>query len=429
MTYPASYYAATRAYHDSYPPLAEHLKTEVCVIGGGLAGICTTLSLAEQGAQVALLEAQEIGFGASGRNGGQVIQDYACGIDKLAHDLGEQRAAELWRWSLDAVNLVEQRVVRYGIDCDWQRGYATVAVKPKHMQALLQWRERAAQRYGYHGYQVWDEHRLQQHLNTQRYCGALYDTDSGHLHPLNYTLGLAQAAAATGVRLFAHTPAVSLQPQGTGWRIDTPQGSVEAPQVVVAVNTSPDRLGLPTLDRYRQSHMLAVGTYIIATEPLGAQADELIRGDFAVCDTRYVLDYYRKSADGRLLFGGKVNYRQAEPDEGALSRSMHRDMCTVFPQLAGVKTDFVWGGRVDISMNRAPDFRRLSPNLYLLQGFSGHGVALTGLAGTVVAEAILGNDERLRVFEAIAHRAFPGGIWRQPAQMLGLAWHRLLDVL
>lgn len=429
MPYPASYYAATRAYADTYPPLAGQEAVHTCVIGGGLAGLSAALALAEQGVQVALLEAEEVGYGASGRNGGQVIQDYACGMETLERAVGERQAADLWRWSREAVDLVEQRVQRYGIDCGWQRGYATVAVKPRHMDGLLQWRETAARRYGYQGYRVWDGAEVRRHIASTRYCGALYDEDSGHLHPLNYTLGLAAAAAGAGVRIFGQTPASAVSRSGGKWDIVTPQGRVQAEHLVVAVNTFSGSLNEPELDARRRRYILPVGTYIIATEPLGAAADELIRGGFAVCDTRYVLDYYRKSADGRLLFGGKVNYRRAEPDEAVLRSSMRRDMLKVFPQLEAARIDFVWGGRVDISMNRAPDFRRPVPNLYLVQGFSGHGVALTGLAGQVVAEAVLGDDARLRVFESIGHRAFPGGVFRQPAQMLGLAWHRLLDML
>lgn len=424
-----SYYAASCVYPDRYPPLMDDIETDTCIIGGGLAGVCTALSLAEADTRAVLLEAKHIGFGASGRNGGQVIQDYACGMDKLEQLLGAERAGDLWRWSGEAVDLVEQRVRRYAIDCDWQRGYATVAVKPQHMAALQQWRDTAAQRYGYHGYTEWDHGEVCRHIGSNRYCGALYDTDSGHLHPLNYTLGLAKAAAGQGALLFEQTPAVKLRRQEGLWRVETPQGSVVAQHVVLAVNTFPVRFGFAAADQYRSRYILPVGTYVIATEPLGEWNGDILPGNIAACDTRYVLDYYRKSADGRLLFGGKVNYRQAEPDAETLRRSMRQDMLKVFPQLAEVDIDFVWGGRVDISMNRAPDFRRIGPELYLLQGFSGHGVALTGLAGQVCSEAILGREQRWQVFESIAHRAFPGGILRQPAQMAGLAWHRFLDLL
>ncbi|WP_066567739.1 FAD-binding oxidoreductase [Snodgrassella sp. CFCC 13594] len=425
----ASYYSATRNDTTTYPALSGNTKVDTCVIGGGLAGVGTALPLAKAGKSVALIEAARIGYGASGRNGGQVIYGWAAEMSAIAHDIGIQAAQSLWNWSVEAVELIDAQVHQYGINCDWQRGYAHAAVRPRHLKELQEWQQEARAIYGYDGYQLWDQAQLQQALSSDRYVGALFDHDSGHIHPLNYLLGLSRAAQAAGATLYEHTPMHDILPHQGGYRVFTPQGYIDAQNVVVAVNAFTQSLK-PALLRPLQAKILPVGTYIIATEPLGEQAQALIRNNMAVCDTRFVLDYYRLSGDGRLLFGGKVNYAGREPTQEQLIAGMRRDMLKVFPQLTEAKIDFAWGGDVDITMNRAPHFGRLAPNLYFMQGFSGHGVAATGLGGLVTAEAILGDDSRLRVFELLHHRNFPGGPYlRLPSQWLGVGYYRLKDLL
>ena len=425
----ASYYAASRNAAPHYPALAEHIEVETCVIAGGLAGIGTALPLAEAGHSVALIEAARIGYGASGRNGGQVIHGWAADMDKIAAALGIPAAKELWQMSLEALDLVDERVRRFNIDCDWQRGYATVAVRPRHMAALRQWYRDAADIYGYHGYSEWSAAQLQAQLASERYVGALYDEDSGHLHPLNYTLGLAQAAHAAGVAVYEHTPLVSLGHHQGGYILTTPHGQIKARNVVATVNVFLEDLHQPLLQPLA-AKILPVGTYIIATEPLGARAESLIRNNMAVCDTRFVLDYYRLSGDQRLLFGGRISYTGRDLTATDIRRSMRREMLRVFPQLHDAAIDFAWGGHVDISMSRAPHFGRLEPNLYFMQGFSGHGVAATGIGGLVTAEAILGDDRRLRLFEQLRHADFPGGRHlRLPSQWVGTLYYRLRDMM
>lgn len=425
-----SYYAASRNLSPTWAPLSGPLEVDTCVIGGGLAGLGTALPLAEAGVNVAVLEAARIGFGASGRNGGQVIHGWAAGMGSMAAQIGPERARRLWDMSMEAVALVDERIRRFNIDCDWRRGYATVAVKPRHMAELRDWHREAQTVYGYHGYQEWSAEQLQSQLDSTRYVGALYDEDSGHLHPLNYCTGLAAAASQSGVQIFEHTPMTGFAPlPGGGYRIDTPGGQVQARRVVLAVNVFIENLTQPAL-RQLAAKILPVGTYIIATEPLGDVATQLIRNRMAVCDTRFVLDYYRLSADQRLLFGGRVNYSGREPDTARLKQVMRQAMLRVFPQLADARIDYTWGGQVDISMSRAPHFGRLAPDVYFMQGFSGHGVAASGIGGLVTAEAILGDDSRLRVFEALNHRPFPGGRHlRLPTQWLGMSYYRLKDWL
>lgn len=424
-----SYYAVSRNDVQIYPQASGNISCDTCIIGGGLAGIGTALPLAEAGASVVLIEAARLGYGASGRNGGQVLPGWAASMDTISALVGTETATKLWQQSVAAVDLIIERVARLGIDCDWQQGYATAAVKPSHLAQLRQWQQQAAEQYDYHDMHMWSAEQLQQHLGSQRYVGALYEHHAGHLHPLNYTLGLAHAAQQAGAQIYEHSPMHSISAHQGGWLIRTPSAQIHAAQVVVAVNAFTHSLQQPIFKPI-EAKILPVGTYMIATAPLGERAQTLIGNNMAVCDTRFVLDYYRLSGDKRLLFGGKVNYSGREPNKQTLMRSMRRDMLRVFPQLADVAIDYAWGGHVDISMNRAPHFGRIQPNLYFLQGFSGHGVAATGIGGLAVAEAILGDDQRLRLFETLNHRDFPGGRHlRLPAQWLGLGYYRLKDML
>ncbi len=418
-----SYYAATATPWVPAPALQGDVECDVCVVGGGLAGVSAALNLAEQGLRVVLLEGSHIGFGASGRNGGQVIAGYACDMDTIKGQLGLPAAQRFWRMSVEAIEIIEQRVRHHQIDCQWTRGFCNVAVKPAHLASLQDWQRELADSYDYPHGELWGKERLAAVLGSSRYQGGLFDPLSGHLHPLNYLLGLARAARAAGVQIYEQTPVQAFR-AGEAPLLQCEQGAVRCQQLVLACNAYLGKLA-PSL----QSRIMPVGTYVIATEPLGeARARSLIANNMAVCDTNFVLDYYRLSADHRLLFGGKVSYSGREPRQ--LAQAMRADMLRVFPQLADVAVDYAWGGFCDITLNRAPDFGRLAPNIYYAQGFSGHGVANTGLAGKVIAEAIAGDDSRLALFEQLQHRRFPGGsLLRTPALVLGMAWYRLQDYL
>ncbi|MBV8047951.1 MAG: FAD-binding oxidoreductase [Paludibacterium sp.] len=418
-----SYYAATATPWVTRPPLDGDARFDVCVIGGGLAGVSTALNLAERGFKVGLLEGSQIGFAASGRNGGQVISGFACDMDTLRRQAGDEYARAFWDMSVEAVEIIDARVKQHAIDCDWTRGYCTVAVKPRQLRALAAWQREAETRYGYRQYDFWERDRLRGELASERYVGGLYDPLAGHLHPLNYTLGLARAAEAAGVTIFENTPVQSIvrapSPQAV-----TASGTVSCQHLVLACNVFGGRLA-PEL----ASRIMPVGTYVIATEPLGpARARSLIANNMAVCDSNFVLDYYRLSADQRVLFGGKVSYTGREPRQ--LGQAMRQDMLRVFPQLADVRIDYAWGGFVDITMSRAPDFGRLDKSIYYLQGFSGHGVNITGIAGKMLAEAIAQESTRLELFSRLRHRPFPGGTrFAAPALALGMLYYRLMDYL
>lgn len=420
----ASYYAATVNDSTRHPALDESISVDVCVIGAGLTGISAALNLAERGYSVAVLEASKVGWAASGRNGGQMIGGFACEIDTFAKYMPESDVRRVWDMGLETLDIVRERVAKHRIDCDLTFGYLTAANKPAHADALRNWRDEAKKRFNYERFRYVERAHIDQYVQSSRYLGGLFDPDSGHLHPLNYTLGLARAAVENGARIYEDSCVTALRTQNGAHLVETPRGSVRARHVVLACNTWLNGLA-PDVSR----KIMPVGTYVIATEPLSPErAQALMPARAAVCDSRFVLDYFRPSPDHRLLWGGKVSYSTFAPRD--LGEAMRRDMLKTFPQLADVKVDYAWGGFVDITMNRAPHFGRLSPTVYFAQGFSGHGVNTTGLAGKLIAEAIDAQSSRFDLFGKIRHRDFPGGApLRTPALVLAMAWYRMKDLL
>lgn len=418
-----SYYSATAHPRDPLPPLQGEIAADVCVVGAGISGCSVALELASRGFKVVVLERARVGDGASGRNGGQALVGYACGQEKLEAEVGFETARQMWDLSVEALALLRQRVERYRIDCDLQWGHVQVAIKERQRRELLEEQERLQQRYGYRELQFIDRHDLRELLATDRYIAGLLDRGSAHLHPLNYTLGLARAAREAGAAIHEHSTVTGIE-YGDPARVSTRDGAVRARFVVLCGNAYLNGL-VPAL----HSRIMPVGTYIIATQSLGEErATQLIRRNFAVADINFVLDYFRRSADHRLLFGGRASYSGRDIFDTA--RATRRRMVRVFPQLADVKVEFAWGGYVDITLSRAPDFGRLRPNIYYLQGFSGHGLALSGMAGKLAAEAIAQQSSRFDVYSKLRHRDFPGGRWlRMPSLVLAMMWYRLRDLL
>ncbi|KFN51529.1 NAD(P)/FAD-dependent oxidoreductase [Arenimonas composti] len=417
-----SWYAGSAAPLPSQARLQGRQRVDVAILGAGLTGLSAALELAAAGFTVAIVEARRIGWGASGRSGGQVIFGFGCGEAKIASLVGQALAKEMFDWSLEGVAMVRERIREHGIDAHWRDGHAHVAIKPRQVQELQEWQSELRDTYGY-PLQWWDRERLQAVLPSPRYLGGLYDPKSGHLHPLEYTNGLARAALAAGVRIFEDSPVTALR-RGATPTLVTTGGELVADHVVLAGNALLQRIA-PELER----KIMPVGTYIGATTPLPPElAADLIRNGMAVADINWALDYFRLSHDHRLLFGGRASYSTLPPPD--LAGTMRRRMTRVFPQLAGVGFDKVWGGYVDISRNRAPHWGRLGDNVYFAQGFSGHGVAATGLAGRVIAEAIKGQATRLDAFAKIPHADFPGGrALRTPLLVAAMAWFKLRDAL
>jgi gamma-glutamylputrescine oxidase len=417
-----SYYGATAHRSTRWPPLAGSVDCDVCVVGGGIAGCSVALHLVERGYRVVLVEEQRIGWGASGRNGGQALFGVAAGQTTIEELLDAADARAVWDVTIAGLALIKERIVKYSIDCDWASGHMQVALKPRHERELHAELAMLRDHYGYETVRYMPRAEVRALLGTARYTGALYDSASGHLHPLNYTLGLAAAAVERGVSVFENTRALSFTPS-RHVEVRTPNGQVRCRHLTLCGNTYLGELA-PALAK----RIMSVATHIVATEPLDPdRARGLIANNAAVSDMNWVLDYFRLSADKRLLFGGRVSYSARAPS--AFAAATRARMLNVFPQLADTRIDYNWGGMVDLTMNRAPHFGRLAPNVYFLQGFSGHGVALAGIAGTLLAEAIAGSAERLDVFAKIQHRCFPGGAaLRRPALLLAMLYYRLRDL-
>ena len=399
------------------------LRCDVAVVGGGITGLSAALHLGARGYDVVLLEGDVLAAGASGRSGGQVLPGYACALATLARHLAPGDLRRLWDMSREAVALTRELISRHAIACDWRDGHLDTAIKPRQRVELAALAESLARDFGESHLELLEGQALAREIASPRYCAGLYDANAGHLHPLNYTLGLAHAAQTAGVRLFEHTPVLELVVGATP-RLRTATGTVRAAQVVLAQNT-----GHPVLNRALRAKIMPVGTYIAASAPLGeARARALLPRHAGVCDSNFVLDYFRLSADHRLLFGGRVSYSGMTPPR--LAHTMRQRMLRVFPSLAEVAIEYVWGGEVDITMNRAPHFGVRDGRVLYAQGYSGHGMALSALAGKLMAEAVAGQSERFDLFSRIPHRDFPGGQWlRTPALVLAMLYYRLRDLL
>ncbi len=421
-----SYYAASANEHPKYPTLEGDIEVDICVVGGGFAGLSAAIELADRGYKVAVLEANHIGFGASGRNGGQLIAGLACEQDVIENAIGFDAAKQVWKMTIEALDLVRERVKRFDIQCDLTDGFLGVSVGEKKGKQLRKWFHDMQLRYKYNAQWIEPAH-IKQWIDSPRYFNGYYDKQGGHIHPLNYCLGLARGAASLGVQIFQQSAVNSLQ-KGEKNLLKTAIGSVKAKFVVLAGNMYLPEIA-PNLAPKITKRIMPVGTYIIGTEPIEPSlAARLMPINAAVCDTNFDLDYFRLSADKRMIYGGRISYSTLTPPN--ITNQLQAHMLATFPQLKDIKIDYTWGGFVDISMNRAPDFGRVASDIYYLQGFSGHGVALTGMAGKLVAEAISGLATRFDVFASIKHHDFFGGkVLRTPALVLGMAWYQLKEKL
>ena len=421
----ASYYAASSLPQPDHPVLQGDVVADVCVVGGGFSGLNTALELAERGMSVVLLEAHKIGWGASGRNGGQLIRGVGHGLDQFEGVIGKDGVRQMKLMGLEAVEIVRQRVERFNIACDLTWGYCDLANKPRDLEGFAE-EAQELRDLGYrHETRLLQANEVHTVVGSDRYVGGFIDMGSGHLHPLNLALGEAAAAAQLGAKLFEHS-AVTRIDYGPEVRVHTAQGSVRAKTLVLGCNAY-----LQGLNPHLSGKVLPAGSYIIATEPLTqAQAHALLPQNMAVCDQRVALDYYRLSADRRLLFGGACHYSGRDPQD--IGAYMRPKMLDVFPHLKDVKIDYQWGGMIGIGANRLPQIGRLpdQPNVYYAQAYSGHGVNATHLAGKLLAEAISGQHSTgFDLFTQVPHITFPGGKYlRSPLLALGMLWHRLKEL-
>ncbi|WP_010489202.1 NAD(P)/FAD-dependent oxidoreductase [Pseudomonas sp. S9] len=422
----ASYYAASANRTIALQPLGGELRADVCIVGGGFSGLNTAIELAQKGLSVVLLEARKIGWGASGRNGGQLIRGVGHGVEQFESVIGAQGVRELKLMGLEAVDIVRKRVEQFSIDCDLTWGYCDLANKPRDLEGFA---EDAAElkSLGYqHELRLLQPNQMHEVVGSDRYVGGLIDMGSGHPHPLNLALGEAAAAQALGVQLFEDSTVTRIE-YGAEVKVHTANGVVRANNLVLACNAY-----LGDLNSNLGGKVLPAGSYIIATEPLSVeQAQAIIPKNMALCDQRVALDYYRLSADNRLLFGGACHYSGRDPED--ISGYMRPKMLEVFPELKNTRIDFQWGGMIGIGANRLPQIGRLKGqhNVFYAQAYSGHGVNATHLAGKLLGEAIANQASTgFDLFDKVPHMTFPGGKYlRSPLLALGMLWHRMKEVL
>ncbi len=421
--YPDSWYVATANGIRNRPSLEEDITADVCVIGGGFTGLSAALNLAELGKNVVLLEAERIGFGASGRCGGLVGSGQRKDVLETEEQFGVERSRQLWNFAELAKEEIRNRVAKHDIPCDLQKGQFVGVHKKSYLGWSQQLVDALTERYDYPFCRVVDAEEVQSYVATNDYLEGFYDPEALALHPLNYTLGLARAAEDAGVRIFENAR-VTTYSQTDPAIVQTATGQVKASFIVLACNGYLGRLEPRTA-----SKIMPINNFMIATEPLDEErARELINGRYGIHDTRFVVNYYRLSDDHRLLFGGGENYRPGFPRD--IGKFVRPNMLGCFPQLKDVKIDYAWGGALSVTVNRLPHVGRLEPNVFFGQGYSGHGISTASFAGKVIAEAIAGVAGRFDVFANLPTHTFPGGtLLRYPGMVLGMLYYTIRDRL
>lgn len=424
-THAPSLYATTADADLSFPPLSESARADVAIVGGGFTGLSAALHLAEAGIDVVLVEAERVGWGGSGRNGGQLHTGQRRDQDWLETRLGKDTARRLWVLAEEAKAVTLGLIEKHAIACDWRSGLIEAVHKQRFVKDEIAYVDKLRDSYGYDAVTWLDRTALAEAIGTDVYFGGRRDAAAGHLDPLKFAQGLARAANKAGARIFEGTRATTLNgPTTTGFRLATPVGVVAADTVILAGNGY-----LAGLDAEVEARVMPIDNYIVATQPMGVgRPGGLIPGGEAVSDTRFVVYYFRPSADGRLVFGGGETYGHHAGGEVAAMVRSH--LARIYPQLADVALDHAWGGTLAITLNRLPYIRRVRPGVYAAAGYSGQGVAMAPFAGKILAEAIAGNPAKLDTFAALPVAAFPGGpLLRFPALVAAMTWYRLRDGL
>ncbi|MFN3619917.1 NAD(P)/FAD-dependent oxidoreductase [Sphingorhabdus sp.] len=416
-----SYYRATANAWETQLSLDSALDCDVVVIGGGFTGLSAALACAEKGLSVILVEAHNVGFGASGRNGGQLIPGLRWSMQEIDAEFGRERAQAIFGLAWSAGERVHDRIKKHNIDCDLKSGHLEAAYKPEHFNDMQREAEFLSREFGWESIKVVAPEDMGDHINGGDYHGGVYDPKGGHFHPLNYALGLAKAALRAGVRIYENTTAQAPTVKGTHVEMRAGTGSLSADHVILAADNWTSDLA-----QELGNFTVPIMNYNIATIPL-SDADQLLPSDAAIADSRFVLNYFRLSADKRLIFGGGEKYVQQPPSD--IAAFVRKHMAEVFPSLAQTPIDYAWGGAVGVTMNRLPHIGRKG-NVFYAHGFSGHGALVTTLTGELMAEAVVGTMSRFDVFASLPHNRFPGGKWlSRPLATLGLLYYAMRDRL
>lgn len=417
-----SYYADSAHATASRPALCGAVEADVCIIGAGYTGLSAGLHLAEAGFKVVILEQARVGWGASGRNGGQIVHSYSRDIDVIEASYGKEKAKPLAEMMFEGAQIIRERVSKYNIDCDLKNGGVYAALTRKKVKALEE-QKALWEKWGHTELELIEQaSEIKKVVNTDRYQAILVDRTGGHFHPLNLALGEAAAFEKTGGAIYENSAVIKVE-RGAHPLVYTANGHVKAKFVIVACNAY-----IGDLEPKLAKMSMPCGTQVITTEPLGKLADELIPSDYCVEDNNFLLDYYRLSGDKRMIFGGGVIYGARDPAH--VESIIRPNMCKVFPQLKDVRVDYGWTGNFLLTLSRMPEVGKLADNIYYSQGCSGHGITFTHLIGRLLAEAIRGQAERFSAFECLPHYPFPGGrLLRVPLTAIGAVWYDLRDRL
>ena len=421
--YPNSYYVATANLSVKKPSLVGTHTADVCVIGGGFTGLGCAIRLAERGYRVKLLEQHRIGWGASGRNGGQLHSGQRRDQLWLEKKYGLNQAIELWRLAEEAKDFVKSMISKHDIDCDWHDGLIHAVHKRRYVEEEFKYVEHLQSIYNYSKMTTLSEIELADAIGTKKFFGGTRDAGGGHLHPLKFVLGLAQAAVSLGVEIFENSSVTEIE-QGNTVKVKLASGEVIADNVVVATNGY--SFGL---NQDLEKHVLPINNFIVATEPLDSNlVESMIPQREAVADSRFVVNYWRITKDNRLLFGGGETYSQTFPSD--IGNFVQPYLLKIYPQLHSTKIEYAWGGTLAITTNRMPYLTREGNSIYIAAGFSGQGVAIAGFAGQCLADAIVGENERFDLFNKISVPSFFGGNkFRAPILAMAMTWYALRDRL
>ncbi|MCF6369605.1 NAD(P)/FAD-dependent oxidoreductase [Rhizobium halophilum] len=417
-----SWYAATANDKSVRPQLADEVDADVCIVGAGFTGISAALELCERGYSVVVLEAERIGFGASGRNGGQIVNGYSRDLETIAARYGQDKARRLGEMSLEGGEIIRERVARYGIGCDLVHGGFFAAFTEKQLRQMeahkAHW-----EKHGHTGLEMVTREEVGYYVRTDRYAGGMIDRLGGHIHPLNLVLGEAAAVERQGGRIFEQSRVTQVEP-GERSLVRTQQGAVRANYVLICGNAYVSPL-LPEI----HGRMMPVSSQVMATEPLDpGLAESLLPANYCVEDANYILDYYRRTSDNRLLYGGGIGYGGHDPKD--LTSVIRPNMLKTFPQLKSVRIDYAWSGNFALTLTRIPHVGRMSDKVYFSHGDSGHGVTTTHLLGKILGEAVAGHAERFDIWASLPNLPFPGGrSFRVPLTALGAWWYGLRDRL